>query len=256
MLDHTREPRPARSSWATWSTIGLVLGFAILVGATAILIRHDDVKAISAWKAQLSNTVAYRSWMLAESIQESEDDARALAEFPASGQLLVIEGQPHESSPRRATASTEISSLFSAYHTVYEYDPVCLADAHGRVLVQAAGSDVLKSLLEGPEIETILRAGALSQRSKVDLLQAPLRQPFLVFTAPVRDASPLKPPLGTVALLDQLNKDLLPLLLGEGAPTSTGETLLLSLKNGRATYISPLRQHPSGATGLLESHDT
>jgi len=239
-------PQPHRVRWLRWSKAGLVLGAAVIAGATALIVRRDYVRTAESWRAQLSGRVAYRTWMLAESVQESQDDARVLAGFPPSSELLRLDRQGNQGSGQRSAALREVSRLFDEYRTVYLYDPVSLADAEGRTLLAVTSSWMLKDLLERDEVKKTVRAVVLGGNVKVQLIQPPSRGLFLVFAVPVLDTgSRDKPVLGAVAVLDEMAADLFPLLKAEGAATRTGETLLLSLPGGRASYVSPRRFSPA-----------
>ncbi len=246
MAGNEHLPQPHRVGWLRWSKAGLVVGAVVIASATALIVRRDYVRTAESWRAQLSSTVAYRTWMLAESVQESQDDARVLAGFPPSSELLRLDRQGNQGSGQRTAASGEVSHLFDEYRTVYLYDPVSLADTEGRTLVAVASSGTLKDLLEREEVKEVLRAVVRGGNAKVQLIQPPSRGLFLVFAVPVLDSgSSDKTVLGSVAVLDEVAADLFPLLKVEGAATRTGETLLLSLPGGTASYVSPRQFSPA-----------
>ncbi|HEV2382999.1 MAG TPA: ATP-binding protein [Terriglobia bacterium] len=231
-----------------------VLGFAFIATATAFVIHRDYTQASYTWKIQLTDTAARRAWMLGNSLQETQDDAQVLANFTPT--TLLLKEKSGDQLLQRDADFTAVLRLLDDYRSVYEYDGVCLFDPQGQVVVRVTDSAALKSLVQSPQEKEIILDVALNRRVRADLLTSQAER-VLAVTMPVLDyASPGEPLVGVVAIFDPLAREFLPLLTAEGPATQTGETLLLSLQDGKASYASSLRQPSSAFAENRPSYDT
>src|ERR1017187_10496403 len=80
-----------RSRWRPTSyVLALVVGIALIAGLTAYVIHHDYRPALTLWNSRLSGAVIGRTWILRNSLQESQDDTQVLAEFASIRELLLL----------------------------------------------------------------------------------------------------------------------------------------------------------------------
>jgi PAS domain S-box-containing protein len=238
-----------------WLRAKFILGLAFIATVTAFVIHRDYTQALDTWKIQLTDTVARLAWMLGNSLQETHDDAQVLANFTPTG--LLLKDKSGDQLLQRDADFTAVLRLLDDYRSVYEYDGICLFDPQGQVVVRVTDSAAVKSLVQGPQEKEIIQDVALNRRVRADLLPTSQTERVLAVTMPVLDyASPGEPLVGVVAIFDPLTREFLPLLTAEGPATQTGETLLLSLQDGKAAYASSLRRPPSASAENRPSYDT
>jgi PAS domain S-box-containing protein len=238
-----------------------ILGTALIGSFTSYVIRRDYLTTLTLWRSRLSSAVLYRTWTMRNSLQLSQDDTQVLADFTAVRELLVLGRGTSEVSIPRATLFKQVAGLFDDYRRVYEYAAVCLLDSEGRVVVQTTGSIVWTTVIRSAQFEELLRAVGRDRRYTVHTLQISAGERALIFSTPVFAGVPANnlrggptSPLGYVAILDPLARELTPLLRAESPFAHTGENLLLWLQDGQGRYASP-RQYRSfvSARGVAPS---
>src|SRR5271167_1570674 len=69
----------------------LALGAALIAAFTWYVIHRDYRTTLMLWKSRLSGTVHHRTWILQNSLQQSQDDTQVLADFGPTGELLLSE---------------------------------------------------------------------------------------------------------------------------------------------------------------------
>ncbi len=241
--------------------LALTLGTALIGCFAWYVIQRDHATTLDFWKSRLSAAVLYRTWLLRNSLQESQDDVRVLAEFAPTRELLHP-GEEGAAQFPRAASLHQVVGLFDDYRRVYEYAALYLLNDQEEVVVQTTDSAVWGAVIRSPQFREIFRHVTRDPHYTADLIQVSAEERALVFLMPVlaggTDKSRSRPrsPLGVVAILDPLARELFPLLTAEGLPARTGETLLLWLQRGEAGYVSPRRRRESGLTDRSLSPDT
>src|ERR1019366_6918682 len=76
--------RPTSYIWA------LAAGIALIGGLTAYVIHRDYRTTLTLWNSRLSGAVIGRTWFLRNSLQESQDDTKVLADFTSTRELLLL----------------------------------------------------------------------------------------------------------------------------------------------------------------------
>ncbi|HTG61531.1 MAG TPA: PAS domain S-box protein [Terriglobia bacterium] len=240
----------------------LALGTALIGGFTSYVIHRDYRTALTLWRSRLSCAVHARTWMLRNSLQQSQDDAQVLADFAPTRELLLSEKNGSGASVPGATALKQVRGLFDDYNRVYQYAAVCLLDAEGRVVVQAMDSTAWTTVVGSAQFKELVRAVVRSRHYTVDMLQVSSEERALIFMMPVlpgiaanKSGPGPTSPVGVVAILDPLARELIPLLRSEHV-SPNAETLLFWLQDGEGRYVSP-RQYPSsGSAHRVSSPDT
>jgi len=252
-----------RPSWLPNSHIlALVLGTAVIAGFVAYVARRDYQTTLTLWKSELATDVGYRTWALRNSLQQSQDDAHVLAAFASARALLLVKAGRSAQSIPRAILQEQVSSLFGEYRKIYEYGALYLLDEEGRVVVQEADAASSNSMLRSPKFQEVFGSAIRSRHYAVALVRGVEQELALIFMMPVlapgtTDGAGGTPdsPIGVVALVDPLARDLLPLLNARSVGTRTGETMLLQLEAGGYRYASP-RPYADGSADRRLRSDT
>jgi PAS domain S-box-containing protein len=200
--------------------------------------------------------------MLGNSLQQSQDDTQVLADFAPTRELLLFEKGERGASIPRATVLKQVGGLFDDYKRVYEYAAVCLLDPEGRVVVQATDSTAWTTVVGSAQFKALVGAVVRSRHYTVDTLQVSSEERALIFMMPVfpgvtanKSRSGLTSPLGVVAILDPLVRELIPMLRASTI-SPNAETMLLWMHDGEGSYASPRRWSSSGSTHRVPSSDT
>jgi two-component system, cell cycle sensor histidine kinase and response regulator CckA len=255
---------PVRARWRPTSYVwALAVGIALIGALTAYVIHRDYRTTLTLWNSRLSGAVIGRTWILRNSLQESQDDTRVLADF-ASTRELLISGRDGSGVPvPRAALLEQVVGLFDEYRRVYEYAAVCLLDPEGRVVVEATDSTAWAGVIQSAQFKELIPAGTSRRHYAVKTLQTSSGARTLIFMIPVfisaavnkLGSGPISP-LGTVVILDPLARELVPLLEAESNFARTGEALLLWLQGDEGGYASPRRYLWAGSADRVSSSDT
>jgi two-component system, cell cycle sensor histidine kinase and response regulator CckA len=260
------EEKSSHSDRAGWLpkpyVFTLALGTALVAAFTSYVIYRDYGTTRMLWRSRLSGAVHYRTWILQNSLLQSQDDTQVLADFGPTGELLLSERDGSGASVRRANSLKQVRGLLDNYHRVYQYAAVCLFDPDGRVVVQATDSTAWTTVVGSVKFKELLRAVGQSRHYTVGTVQTPTGERALVFMMPVFGGAASKlrsgqnSPLGVVAILDPPTRELLPLLRAESISPRTEETLLLWLQSGEGRNASPRPDLSSGSAHSAASPDT
>jgi two-component system, cell cycle sensor histidine kinase and response regulator CckA len=252
-----------RAGWLPRSYVfSLVLGTALIAGFTSYVIHRDYGTALILWRFRLSSNVLNRTWMLQNSLQQSQDDTQLLADFESTRELLVSERSGSGTSVPGATALKRVRGLFDDYNRVYQYAAVCLLDREGQIVLEATDSIRWTTVVGSAQFKELVRAVVRSRHYTVDTVQLSSEERALIFVMPVfpgiaanRSGPGPTSPLGVVAILDPLARELIPLLRSEHV-SPNAETLLFWLQNSEGRYVSPRRYPSSGSAHRVPSLDT
>jgi signal transduction histidine kinase len=221
----------------------MALGSSLILGFTLWVFHFEYRTALGLSESRLSSAVRYRTWTLRNSLQQSQDDVQLLAEFVPTGDLLAFANRSGTTSSPYRASRRQVVGLFANYRKVYEYAAICLFDSQGQVLVQETGSAPWPMVIQSREFQSVLLEVLRSRHYVAALVPASGQELALAFMAPIDAESANQQaggPLGVVAVLSPLDRELLPLLKGRGA-TRSGETMLLQLQGAEARYVSPPR---------------
>ena len=130
----------------------------LLEALTAYVIHRDYRTTLTLWNSRLSGAVISRTWILRNSLQESQDDTQVLADFASTRELLLL-GKDGSGVPvPRAALLKQVVGLFDEYRRVYEYAAVCLLDPEGRVVVEATDSTAWAGVIQSAQFKDLIRA--------------------------------------------------------------------------------------------------
>ena len=189
-------------SWIDQIKAGLVLGIAFIAGATLAIIHRDYIHTTKNWTLQLQGTAENLAWVMTNALDESQDDAQLLADFPAVGAYLLVR-------PTRPAALNEILDLLDEYRTIYEYDSAGLYRPDGSAIATKGG---------GAGAREVIQKAATTRT-----LQRALAGETLVFAVPLIKRGR---PIAVVAITDRIERELLPLLTT--AHTRVGKARLVT----------------------------
>ena len=255
--EETAEPIGAAIRKAPWRYIlAFVCGAVLAVCVTFYNFNGEYHKTRASWAVRLAGAVVNRTWILSNWLEESRYDSQVLASFEPIRELLwrpsETRGLPRSLLFRLAVA------LLSEYKTVYGYSGVYLVDLGGHVVAQATYSPVFDS-----QVEEKCRAAARDGSFRTELLGESPDSTTIVFIMPVFWGPGAKAagfrqrgPIGVVALVDPLAREIFPMLTTESYPTRTGETLLLGFRRSEGVYLSPRRHSLIVPDSSADSRDT
>ncbi len=246
---------PRRASWLDKSEILIFLAglFLILCGAV-LVIRHDYRTTLDSWKGHLSQAVTHQQWTLRSALQQSQDDAQVLADFPPARELVTA------GLAAPAATQNQVSSLFNDFRAVYGYAALCLFDSDKTVLMHATSeSRDWKAIAGTGAFSEIFSKAMHTSGYQVKEVQTSDRELFLIFVMPVFRANEVgspKAPIGVVAMFDPFAQELLPLLTSKDFPMHTAETVLLQLHDAGTHSSWPRYVTGQAATADVSVHDT
>jgi hypothetical protein len=270
ILEEQKTTLPPRRAWLPQShLLAVVLGIAVIGGAASYVVRHGYQTNLDLWKSELGASVRYQTWILQNSLQQSQDDAQLLADFPSSKELLLNDVPPGAHANRQAALETQVLSLFEEYKKIYEYGALYLFDEKGRVAVSATESP-LSRVVDSPRFKEVFKSVIRSRRYAVELRRGFGQELTLIFMMPVfaggatshtatagAATNPSKlqsqAPIGVVVVIDLFTRDLLPLLTAKNVVTHTGETTLLQSEAGEWRYASGPARHAAASDTLLRA---
>lgn len=232
------------AAWLPASHVLAIISGTLAIGAfTTYVIRHNHQITLDHWRSELSASVSYQNWTLRTSLQQSQDDARMLADFAATRELLLGESNRGFSAGDLTALKNQVLDRFEEYRTIYEYDAVYLFDSNGRIAAQAAGIEPGTSVITGPKFIEIFGSVVRDRRFAVKLAQGAKGELTVVFLMPVFDSAdskrpPAESPIGVVVIIDRFARDLLPLIMANRTGSRTGATVLLQMESGLGRYLT------------------
>ncbi len=253
-----------RARWGPTSYVwALVVGIALIGGLTADVVRRDFRTTLTLWNSRLSGAAISRTWILQNSLQETQDDTQVLADFAPTRELLLLGKEGTGAYVPQAALLKQAVGLFDEYRRVYEYAAICLLDSEGQVVVEATDSSDWTGVIRSALFKNLIRMEASRRQYAVATLPTPSEERVLIFMMPVFAADAVKKggsgpasPLGVVVILDPLTRELIPLLKVQSNFTHTGESLLLWSQGGEGAYASPRRYLGAKPAHPVSSSDT
>jgi signal transduction histidine kinase len=253
-----RHGQPSR--YLKFGVFSFGLGPALIAGLTLYVITRDYRTTLEVWKSTLSADASYRTWILQNSLQQSQDDIRVLADFAATGDLLFLGTRESPDSGSVAATRKRVLGLFENYRKIYEYSAIYLIGDKNQTVVQATDSGAWLAVIQNPKVQGMTRSAIQERHFEMDLVRLSEKEVALVFVMPVLAVRPTDKnapaPLGVVAMVSFFDRDLLPLLKAERVPTRTGEVLFLQVKGDASRYASTWRFTSPRQAGRRSRPDT
>lgn len=249
------------AAWLHKSDVfAVAVGACLIVGVTLCTLRLDYRANEDLWKSRLTAAVRYRTWALRNSLQVSQDDLRVLADFTPTSQSLLLATPEAARSLPDAAAIKQVMGLFENYGKVYEYAAICLLDGKGHMVAQATDSAAWQAVIGSQEFQDVFRDVVRGRHYVADIVPSFGQELALVFAMPVGASGSagheIGTPLGVVAMLSPLARELLPLLKADSSSTRTEQAILLQFQGVKARYLSPRGLASSDRTGRVTHSDT
>ncbi len=232
--------------------VALGLVFLVVAGASVAYLVFFSIptsraEAVDQWEQRLVAMAADREAALERWAHDLLTDAHTLAQYPTAQYVLSgREGPPYPFDPA-LEPTTHLRELLERFAAVHGIGSATLYDAAARPVVStredATPTAGMSRLIDA----------ALDHEAGIDLVLEPW--PQVVVAVPVMDGP--GHPLGAIVTAVPADAFLFPYLRREPVPTETGETVLVSARNGQVVYLSPLRKRdglavrlPVDSTGL------
>ena len=253
-----------RARWGPTSYVwALVVGIALIGGLTADVIRRDFRTTLTLWNSRLSGAAISRTWILQNSLQETQDDTQVLADFAPTRELLLLGKEGSGAYVPQAALLKQAVGLFDEYRRVYEYAAICLLDSEGQVVVEATDSSAWTGVIRSALFKNLIRMEASRRQYAVATLQTSSEERVLIFMMPVFTAAAVNKwgsgpasPLGGCGHSRPSGSGTHSAAQGESNFTHTGEALLLWSQGGEGGYASPRRYLGARPAHRVSSSDT
>jgi PAS domain S-box-containing protein len=230
-----------------WPYILAFFAGVVLVGTlTALHILEKEKAAIAYWQDQQSTIVDDRARQISNWLGERRADTRLLSSYLSVQQLLHPVEKSGSSGVFQSSVLEDVSMLMSQFAFTHGYAGIYLISPEGLVVAQSGSSESVSPAV-------IERAGKVLQgdASWVGLVGETPANSFVYFISPVFagmrskvEAKPSPSYLGVFVLQIDPRRSLFPLLMAEGVPTRSAETLLLRREGNDVIFFSPLRGAP------------
>jgi PAS domain S-box-containing protein len=207
---------------------------------------------MTSWRARQSSVAYDQAQRVSDWLKEREGDAQVLSANPAVRAVLSAHNEAGQF-PRHPSGgvpgSLEVLDKMAKW---YSYAGVYILDRDAHVVMPSG-----RSIPLNPLFSETCRVAAQAGVARTELVgDAPTRT-LVGFIAPVlpgpatADAGQ-RPgqPLGVVLLVSDAAQTLFPMVVRNGVPTRTGETLLVRREGNAVFYFSPLRHVPAGSLHL------
>ena len=227
-------PAPGRGGWL-WLLLPLI---ALLVAGIVSLDIYTRWRAtMMHWDARLSSIAAHRKQVIESWLEERHGDALVLAKSNHVQRLL--QDADRQSEDERGILNDLRSECIRIVET-YSYGGVLVYDRDGRVVLQTGPDPVPQSGVADNTRRAVDNHGFSVEHVYAD------GRAWLIFTNPVFDsaAAAERSVIGAVTLFMDPSRGLMPLVTRDGAPTRTGETVLVRREGEEIVFLSPLRFAP------------
>ena len=244
-------PRPVQprdeARGRLWQYILAFFAGVVLVGTlTALHILEKEKAAIAYWQDQQSTIVDDRARQISNWLGERRADTRLLSSYLSVQQLLHPVEKSGSSGVFQTSVLEDVSMLMDQFAFTHGYAGIYLISPEGRVVARSGSSESVS-----PAVIESARNVLQGDASWVGLVGETPANSFVYFISPVFagmrskvEAKPSPSCVGAIALQIDPKRSLFPLLVAEGVPTRSGETLLLRHEGNEVIYFSPLRNVP------------
>ena len=230
-----------------WQYILAFFAGTALVGTlTALHILEKEKAAIAYWQDQQSTIVDNRARQISNWLGERRADTRLLSSYLSVQQLLHPVEKSGSSGVFQTSVLEDVSMLMDQFAFTHGYAGIYLISPEGRVVARSGSSESVS-----PAVIESARNVLQGDASWVGLVGETPANSFVYFISPVFagmrskvEAKPSPSCVGAIALQIDPKRSLFPLLVAEGVPTRSGETLLLRHEGNEVIYFSPLRNVP------------
>jgi len=236
-----------------WRYILAFFAGTVLVGTlTALHILEKEKAGIAYWQDQQSTIVDDRARQISNWLGERRADTRLLSSYLSVQQLLHPVEKSGSSGVFQTSVLEDVSMLMGQFAFTHDYPGIYLVSLEGSVIAQSGSSESVS-----PAVIERARKVLQGDVPWVDLVGETPANSFVYFISPVfvgmrSEVEPKPSPscVGAIVLQIDPKRSLFPLLVAEGVPTRSGETLLLRHEGNEVIYFSPLRNVPL-TQGLL-----
>ena len=244
-------PRPVQprdeARGRLWQYILAFFAGTALVGTlTTLHILEKEKAAIAYWQDQQSTIVDDRARQISNWLGERRADTRLLSSYLSVQQLLHPVEKSGSSGVFQTSVLEDVSMLMDQFAFTHGYAGIYLISPEGRVAARSGSSESVS-----PAVIESARNVLQGDASWVGLVGETPANSFVYFISPVFagmrskvEAKPSPSCVGAIALQIDPKRSLFPLLVTEGVPTRSGETLLLRHEGNEVIYFSPLRNVP------------
>ena len=230
-----------------WQYILAFFAGTVLVGTlTGFHILEKEKAAIAYWQDQQSTIVDNRARQISNWLGERRADTRLLSSYLSVQQLLHPVEKSGSSGVFQTSVLEDVSMLMDQFAFTHGYAGIYLISPEGRVVARSGSSESVS-----PAVIESARNVLQGDASWVGLVGETPANSFVYFISPVFagmrskvEAKPSPSCVGAIALQIDPKRSLFPLLVAEGVPTRSGETLLLRHEGNEVIYFSPLRNVP------------
>ncbi len=251
-------PKPVNRLWilireASSYFLPFALAMATVVGFLRWHVESSYREEILSWQVRLSGVADNNAESVSEWLKERLADTRVLSASPVIRSVLRAESKGGQFSKSPFVSEPDPLFVLEEIATSYSYAGVYILDRDVRVVMQSRGSIPFNTLWT-ESCRAVDRSGV----ARVDLIgDSPSRTVVgsiaPVFLGPAAADNGPPPPgqlLGSVLLVSDASKTLVPLLKREALPTRTGETILILREGNEIVFFSPLRHTPANAPSL------
>jgi len=230
-----------------WQYILAFFAGTVLVGTlNGFHILEKEKAAIAYWQDQQSTIVDDRARQISNWLGERRADTRLLSSYLSVQQLLHPVEKSGSSGVFQTSVLEDVSMLMGQFAFTHDYPGIYLVSLEGSVIAQSGSSESVS-----PAVIDRARKVLQGDVPWVDLVGETPANSFVYFISPVfvgmrSEVEPKPSPscVGAIVLQIDPKRSLFPLLVAEGVPTRSGETLLLRHEGNEVIYFSPLRNVP------------